>query len=33
MDSEFEKIFFALCSSRNPRSVWNDFVVLSAIGI
>lgn len=33
MDSEFEKIFFALCNSRNPRSVWNDFVVLSAIGI
>lgn len=33
MDSEFEKIFFALCNSRNPRSVWNDFTVLSAIGI
>lgn len=33
VDSEFEKIFFALCRSRRPRTVWDDFVVLSAIGI
>lgn len=33
MDREFEKTFEHLCVTRTPRSVWDDFVALSAIAI
>lgn len=33
MDREFEKTFERLCVTRTPRSVWDDFVALSAIAI
>lgn len=33
MDREFSMVFQNLCGSQNPRSVWDDFITLSAVGI
>lgn len=33
MDKEFEKLFDRLCYGRTPHTVWDDFVLMSAVSI